>query len=95
MPITSTGYELPIAHDQVSVGTTATLIAAARNSRGYLILVNHGTTAVYVGGSSVTTSNGCLLAGVVGQSLPIKTNAAIYAIVASGTQTISFIEEYE
>lgn len=80
---------------QVSVGTTATLIAARRAGRHRITLVNHGTTPVYVGhDGSVTTTTGALLAGVAGQTLDIDTQGAVYGIVGTGTETVSAIETY-
>lgn len=80
--------------NQVSVASTATQIVAARASRRSLLIVNHGTTDVYIGGSGVTTANGVLLKGTAGTGITIPTNAEVYAIVGSGTQTVSFIEIY-
>lgn len=86
-----------IAHNQVSVGTTAggTVIAAGRSTRRTITIIQHGTTAVFLGVGTVTTTNGFLLAGVVGASVTLYTNAEIKGIVASGTQTVSYFEEYE
>lgn len=82
---------------QVSVATSATLIAAARTvapARKLLIVVNTTTTAVYVGGSGVTTSTGLLLPGVVGASLTVPYTGALYGIVASGSATVTEAETY-
>ncbi len=86
-----------IAVNQVSVTTTAggTTIAAARSTRRGILVINHGTTAVYLGPSGVTTSNGLLLAGIVGAFISIPTTVAILGIVGSGTQTVSYIEVYD
>lgn len=81
-------------HNQISVGTSATLICAQRDQRRGILVVNHGTTDVYIGNSNVTTSSGILLTGTKGASISIPGNMAIYGIVGSGTQTISFIEIY-
>lgn len=78
---------------QVTVSTTATLILAANGERHDATLVNLGTTDVYIGDSEVTTSTGVLLLGTKGTALTLNTRAAIYAIVGSGTQAISYIEE--
>lgn len=84
---------------QVSVASTATQILAARTGvagtgRICATIENTSTTAVYLGGSSVTTSNGMLLPGIVGASDTICTTAAIYGIVATGTETVSAQEVY-
>lgn len=85
-----------IATGQASVGTTigGTLIAAEREGRGAITIVNGGTTDVFVGLAGLTASNGVLLAGVKGQTLTLRTQAAIYGIVGSGSETVSFVEEY-
>lgn len=89
MPV-STGFVKQVT-GQVTVGTTATLISAADGHREGLILINHGTTDVFVGNSNVTTTTGILLTGVKGTSLSISTRTSVYGIVVSGTQTISFL----
>lgn len=83
-----------LATGQVTVAATATLVVAARAGRGYVLVQNLGTTAVYLGGAGVTTSTGMLLQGVAGAIVKIDAAAAIYGIVASGTQAVSFGEVY-
>lgn len=80
--------------NQVSIGNTATLILPVRTGRRSLIIVQHGTVDVFIGDSGVTTSNGLLLTGTKGASLSIPGTMAVYAIVASGTQTVSYLEIY-
>ena len=76
------------------MAVTATLIVAARTARKRLVIVNHGATAVYVGGAAVATTTGLLLAGVAGTTMTLETAAAVYGIVGSGTQAVSYVEEY-
>lgn len=83
-----------IATAQVTVGTAATVIAAARAGRRSITIVNEGTTDVRLGGAGVTSANGLLLAGIKGQQLTIETAAAISGIVATGTQPVSLIENF-
>ena len=88
-----------IATGQISVGSTATLIAAARTGapgtgRVDITIVNWSTVDVFLGGSGVTTSNGMKLPGVLGASITITVTSAIYGIVATGTESISYIETY-
>ena len=88
-----------IAPAQASCGTTATLIVAARTGaigtgRVNAFVENGGTVAVYVGGSGVTPTTGLLLPGTVGASLSIPTTAALYCVVASGTEPVSAMETY-
>lgn len=79
---------------QVSVAATATQIAASRTGRNLIDVVNTTTTAVYLGGSGVTTSTGLLLPGIVGASVTIPFTGALYGIVATGTATVTEAETY-
>jgi hypothetical protein len=84
---------------QVSCASTATQIVAARTGvagtgRISDTITNTTTTAIYIGGSGVTTSTGALLPGVVGAAKTIKSTAALYCIVASGTATVTNDETY-
>lgn len=83
------------APGQVSVAVTATQIVAARATRRSVLIVQHGTTAVYVGGSGVTTSNGLLVVGAAGSRVGVPTAGAVYGIVGTGTQTVSYMEVYD
>lgn len=76
---------------QVSVGTTATLLAAAADGRDSVIVTNMGTVDVFIGDANVTTSNGALLAGVKGTTLIIPATTALYGRVAAGTQAVSVL----
>lgn len=79
---------------QVSVGATATLIAALRSGRNSITVENTGTTAIYLGGSGVTTSTGVLLPGVLGASITLNYSGALYGITTTGSQTVSEYELY-
>ncbi|HWR15177.1 MAG TPA: hypothetical protein VN577_10130 [Terriglobales bacterium] len=84
------------ASGQVSIATTATSIVSARATRRSIKITNLGTTDVYIGFSSgVTTSTGDLLLGSKGSFVSFPTSSAVYAIVASGTQSISYSEVYD
>jgi hypothetical protein len=72
----------------------AVLIAAARAGRRVITIINSGTTAAYIGGLGVTALTGALLPGVVGASLVLAVTGAVYGITASGSCTVSFVEEY-
>jgi hypothetical protein len=78
---------------QVTIGTTATSLLAARAGRFGVLITNLGTTAVFLGIAGVTTVNGALLPGVVGASKTIPVTGAVFGIVASGSQIVS-VEEY-
>ena len=84
-----------IATNQVSITSAATAIVAARSTRRSVLIINHGTTDVYIGGAAVTTSTGILLAGTEGAAIGIGTTAAVYGIVVSSSQTVSYIESYD
>ncbi len=85
-----------VATNQISVGTTAggTVICAARAGRKSLTIINHGTTDVYVGPNGVSTTSGALLTGQKGAGIAFDGGAAVYGIVDSGTQTVSYVECY-
>jgi hypothetical protein len=85
-----------LATNQVTVNTTVggTLIAASRASRSSITITNLGTTAVYIGNTGLTTTNGAFLPGIVGASITLDTTAAVYGIVAAGSQALSFVETY-
>lgn len=92
--ISSIDGEGSIASAQVSVTTTAGTVVAARAGRRSLLIVNHGTTDVFLGPATVTVANGILLPGVKGASISIPTTALVQGIVAAGAQTVSYIEVF-
>jgi len=55
-------------------------------------LYNAGSATVYFGASGVTTTTGMPLPA--GASATVNTQAAIYGIAASGTQTIGVMETF-
>lgn len=93
-PVATTETYGNLATGQIGVANSATQIVPARAGRKEVTVANHGTTAVYIGGSAVTAATGLFLAGVQGQGITITGGAAVYAITASGSQTVSFIEVY-
>ena len=84
-----------MGNGQVSISDTATLIVAANATRRGVIIVNHGTTDVYIGAPTVTTSAGLLLAGTKGASISLGYKGAVQGIVATGSQVISYLEVYD
>ena len=85
------------AASQASIGTAATQIVAARagaagTGRIAVTLYNAGSVTIYFGPSGVTTTTGMPLPA--GASATINTQAAIYGIAASGTQTIGVMETF-
>ena len=77
---------------QVDVGSSPTLIIAARDDRRAVLVVNHGTADVFIGDSTVSALTGLLLPGTKGAALSVPTDVAIYGIVASGIQRVSAAE---
>ena len=78
---------------QVSIGTTATSLLAARPGRFGVVITNTGTTPIFLGIAGVTVNNGAFLPGVVGASKTIPVTGAVFGIVASGSQIVT-VEEY-
>jgi hypothetical protein len=75
---------------QISCANTPTLINANEPNRAFESLVNTTTTPVYYGPSStITTSTGSLLPGVVGASVNFAYTGGMYCIVATGTAVIT------
>ena len=77
---------------QTSVTTTATLLVAASTVNRDIKIHSISNTSIYLGGSTVTTSNGFLFEkddGYLTVSLPA--NETLYAIVATGTETVSVL----
>jgi len=92
-PVGSSGF----AASQASIGTAAAQIVAARagvvgTGRIAATLYNAGSATVYFGASGVTTTTGMPLPA--GASATVNTQAAIYGIAASGTQTIGVMETF-
>lgn len=77
---------------QTSVGTTATLVAAAKPGRSRVTIGIGAATACAVGGPGITLTTGFALAPVAGASVVIMSNTDVYA-VCSGTTTVSALEE--
>lgn len=80
-----------MATGQVSAGTTATLIAAARTGRQNIQIIVGAANACAVGNAGVTLTTGYLLPAVAGTTDTSITAGALYA-VCSATTTISFKE---
>ena len=76
-----------------SVTTTSDVVLAANANRRTLVLTNLGSDYVWVGPSSIMVNEGIRLAP--GQTLTIDRapTPAIYAVAASGTQTVAWFTE--
>lgn len=82
-----------IATSQTTVGTGNTQIVSARSGRMAVTIENLGTGAFYVGVTGVTTANGYLVPGVLGASVTIPTQAAVFGI-APVAQAVSVLETF-
>lgn len=82
-----------LATGQVSVGTTATLIAAARAGRQRIQVIVGAANACALGTAAVTLTTGYALPAVAGTSDTSDTAAALYAVCSAAT-TISYKELY-
>ena len=78
---------------QISVGTTATLLVAANIMDQTVQLHNLGGGAVYLGDANVTTSNGYKMDNTDKLQIPVGDNEDLYAITASGTQTVAVLSQ--
>jgi hypothetical protein len=94
LPTTAPASAANIAPNQVSIATTATLIAAARPGRQTITVEQLGATAVYLGGAGVTTGTGAWLPGVAGSSITLNFSGALYGITASGSEAVAEYELY-
>lgn len=81
---------------QVTVPATANgiRVIAANAKRRKIKIFNTGNTPVYYyKDNTITTSNGTFTPGVAGYPFSTSYNGDIYAIVSSGTQVVTYLEE--
>ena len=75
---------------QTSVTTTATLLVAAATVNRNVLIHAISNTSIYLGGSTVTTANGFLFEKDDAYlSVTVPANETLYAIVSTGTETVS------
>lgn len=81
---------------RASVGTTATLLSAGKESDSNLgrsvAVFNPGPTDVYLGGQGVTSAAGYLLGEGATLSADLEPRELLYAIAAAGTQTVHVLQ---
>lgn len=93
---------MTITYNQVSVATTgttaivpalnSTLTFSAENSRRSVTITNRTSNPVYLGGdTSLTSSNGYLLAASTQVTFVLLSQDAIYGVATGGASTVSFI----
>ena len=78
---------------QVVVVATATVIVAASNFDQTANLHNLGGGAIYLGGANVTTANGYKFDNGDKLTVTVGDHEALYAITASGNQTIAVLSQ--
>jgi hypothetical protein len=77
---------------QTSVTTTATLLVAASTVNRDIRIHSASNTSIYLGGSTVTTSNGFLFEKDDGYlTVTLPAGETLYAIVATGTETVTVL----
>lgn len=78
------------------IGTTAAVIAPARKTsvagRFAITIINKGLVDLYVGAAGVTAASGFPIEP--GGALTLNTQAAIYGITASSTDSVRYVETY-
>ena len=88
---------MALAHPQVSVGTTATLLSGASAGRdGQTVLVQNpaGGVNLYIGGTGVTTASyGYLLIGGSAFAIDLQVGEELYGVVASSTQAVGVLRQ--
>lgn len=76
--------------NQHTIGTTAALIIDSDSTNRTIVLHAIGNGAVYLGGSTVTTSAGFYLDKAAGPVvLQLPPGEKLYGVVSTGTQVIS------
>jgi hypothetical protein len=88
---------MAIAHAQVSVGTAATLLSAGVAGRdGQTVLIQNptGGAAIYLGAANVSSSvYGYALSAGTDFAIELQDNESLYAVTASGTQTVNILRQ--
>jgi hypothetical protein len=82
---------MPVTNSAVSVGTARTEVAGPSISAKLVYLQDGdyaGDTAVYVGGSAVTTANGVKLSKTNTTVFQIDADDALYAIGSGATSSV-------
>lgn len=88
---------MAVSHSRVSVGTTATKLTSDYDGKdGQTINVQNpsGGADVFLGGEGVTTSSyGFLLGAGISFSVELQDDEKLYAVVATGTQTVNILRQ--
>ena len=84
---------MSLSNNSVTINTTATLIATGLNGPSWVYLhAPSGGNAVYVGTSTVTTSNGLELSKGAPIGFWLAETDKLYGIVATGTQPLMVMQ---
>ena len=88
---------MALAHERVSVGTSATLLSSSYAGKdGQTILVQNpsASVVVYLGGAGVTTTSYGFALGVSSDlSVDLKDGETLYAVVAASTLTVNVLRQ--
>jgi hypothetical protein len=87
-----------LANGQVNISSTAATIAAARETRKSLLIINQQTVPVWIGVATVTSANGVRLDP--GASIVLTTTALVQGITSaaytgSGDALVQYVETYD
>jgi hypothetical protein len=86
---------MPVTNSAVSVGTARTEVAGPSIASKFVYLQDgdyDGDTAVYVGGTAVTTSNGVKLSKTNTTVFQLNADDALYAIGSGATSSVRVTE---
>jgi hypothetical protein len=88
---------MAVSHARVSVGTTATKLTSDFDGKdGQTINVQNpaGGADVFLGGEGVTTTSyGFLLGAGISFSVELQDDEKLFAVVATGTQTVNILRQ--
>jgi hypothetical protein len=88
---------MALAHERVSVGTTATLLSsqyAGKDGQSILVQNPSATITVYLGGAGVTTTSYGFALGINSDmSIDLQTGEELYGVVASSTLTVNILRQ--
>jgi hypothetical protein len=88
---------MSLAHERVSVGTTATQLSsnyAGKDGQTVSVQNPSSSVTVYLGGEGVTTTSYGYALGVLSDmSIDLQDGEKLYAVVASSTQTVNVLRQ--
>jgi hypothetical protein len=88
---------MSLAHERVSVGTTATQLSSNYSGKdGQTVSVQNPSSSVtvYLGGEGVTTTSYGFALGVLSDmSIDLQDGEKLYAVVASSTLTVNVLRQ--